>query len=166
VLYRDRALRALATFRLGSWTAGPYVTPTLAGSRPGGVVAAAWAVQQHLGEEGYVRLHVELRRTTARYVDAVRAGGFHVLGDPPMSLFAFAPDDGALDVGAVCQAMLERGWVVMPQPTDPPSLHLLLTPRHAGVVDEFARDLAAAVAAVRAGGAGGAGPATYGADRT
>ena len=34
---------------------GYYVTPTIAGSRPGGAVAAAWAVMRYLGEEGYLR---------------------------------------------------------------------------------------------------------------
>ena len=55
------------------WTGGPYVTPTLAGSRPGGAVAAAWAVTRWFGQDGYTKLHVELRRTTERYMAGVRA---------------------------------------------------------------------------------------------
>jgi glutamate/tyrosine decarboxylase-like PLP-dependent enzyme len=163
VLYRDRALQQHAVFRLGTWTGGPYVTPTLAGSRPGGAVAAAWAVTQYLGADGYTHLHTGLRRTTERYMAGVRALGFRVLGAPPMSLFAFAAADPALDVHAVADEMLGHGWVVMRQPTDPPSLHLLITPRHEAVCDAFCHDLAAAVAAVRASGARATVRATYGA---
>lgn len=150
VLYRDRALQKQATFRLGTWTGGPYVTPTLAGSRPGGAVAAAWAVTRYFGQEGYTKLHVELRRTTERFMAGVRAAGFRVLGEPPMSLFAFAPVDPAIDANAVADEMGGRGWFVMRQPTTPPSLHLLITPAHADACDAFCAELSAAVAAVRA----------------
>jgi len=161
VLYRDRALQRRATFRLGTWVGGPYVTPTLAGSRPGGAIAAAWAVMQRLGQEGYARLHTALRQTTEAYMATVEAAGFRVLGKPPMSLFAFASADPALDPNAVADEMLARGWMILRQPTDPPSLHLLLTPRHAQALDDFRRDLGAAVAAVRASGARSGETSTY-----
>lgn len=152
VLYRDRDLHRQATFRLGTWSGGPYVTPTLAGSRPGGVVAGAWAAVQYFGQEGWARLHRELRRTAERYMRGVEAAGFRVLGDPPMHLFAFAPRDPAVDANAVADELLARHWVVLRQPTDPPSLHLLLTPPHAAAYDAFCHDLEAALAAVRASG--------------
>jgi len=161
VLYRDRSLQQHAVFRLGTWTGGPYVTPTLAGSRPGGAIAAAWAAVQYLGQDGYTRLHAGLRRTTERYMAGVRAAGFRVLGEPPMSLFAFAAADPALDVNAIADEMLGRGWVILRQPTEPPSLHLLITPRHEAVCEEFCRDLAAAVVVVRASGARSAVQSTY-----
>jgi sphinganine-1-phosphate aldolase len=152
VLYRDDALRKAAGFRLGTWVGGPYVTPTLAGSRPGGAIAAAWAATRYFGESGYVALHSALARTTARYRDAVHEAGFRVLGDPVMSLFAFAATDD-LDVNAVADRMLERHWAILRQPTDPPSLHLLLTPRHDACADRFREDLLASVGEVRASGA-------------
>jgi glutamate/tyrosine decarboxylase-like PLP-dependent enzyme len=152
VLYRDEALRRAATFRLGSWVGGPYVTPTLAGSRPGGAIAAAWAATRYFGRDGYTRVHTGLRALAERYMAGVRAAGFRVLGTPPMSVFAFAAADSALDVNAVADRMLEREWALLRQPTDPPSLHLLLTPRHEPVCERFCDDLAACAAAVRASG--------------
>jgi len=163
VLYRDRALQKRAKFHLGTWAGGPYVTPTLAGSRPGGAVAAAWAVTQYLGQDGYRRLHTALRRTTERYMDGVRAAGFRVLGEPPMSLFAFAAVDPTVDVGAVAGELLTRGWVVLRQPTEPASLHLLITPRHEAACDQFCADLAAAVAVAPRQASGDV--AAYGRDR-
>jgi glutamate/tyrosine decarboxylase-like PLP-dependent enzyme len=146
VLYRDRALQKHATFRLGTWSGGPYVTPTLAGSRPGGAAAAAWAIVQWLGQEGYTRVHTALRTTAERYMTGVEEAGFRVLGKPPMHLFAFTPRDPGLDANAIADTMLALGWVVLRQPTDPPSLHLLLTPPHERVREDFLRDLRGAVA--------------------
>lgn len=34
------------------WSGGLYVSPTIAGSRPGGLSAGAWAAMMSLGEEG------------------------------------------------------------------------------------------------------------------
>lgn len=34
------------------WSGGLYVSPTIAGSRPGGLIAGAWAAMMSLGEEG------------------------------------------------------------------------------------------------------------------
>lgn len=34
------------------WSGGLYVSPTIAGSRPGGLIAGAWAAMMSLGFEG------------------------------------------------------------------------------------------------------------------
>lgn len=34
------------------WSGGLYVSPTMAGSRPGGLIAGAWAAMMSLGQEG------------------------------------------------------------------------------------------------------------------
>jgi len=34
------------------WTGGLYVSPTMAGSRPGGLIAGAWAAMMSLGLNG------------------------------------------------------------------------------------------------------------------
>jgi hypothetical protein len=94
-------------------------------------------------------------------MDAVRTAGFRVLGDPVMSLFAFVADDATLDVNAVADAMLSRGWAIMRQPTSPPSLHLLLTPRHAPIAERFGQDLVDAVREVRESGATSAVTSNY-----
>ena len=35
------------------WSGGLYVSPTIAGSRPGSLIAGAWAAMISLGKEGY-----------------------------------------------------------------------------------------------------------------
>jgi glutamate/tyrosine decarboxylase-like PLP-dependent enzyme len=112
----------------------------MAGSRPGGMIAAAWAVFQHYGEAGFLDLNRTMLDTSLRLRRGIEAiPGFHVLGDPAMYVWGFASD--ALDVMAVADAMAERRWYLGRQLTTPPSLHVVLTPIHAHVVDDFLRDL-------------------------
>src|SRR3954468_17721589 len=39
-------------FSVTEWTGGLYVSPTMAGSRPGGLIAGAWAAMMSLGLNG------------------------------------------------------------------------------------------------------------------
>lgn len=140
ILYRDTVHQERSRFVLNQWSAGPYSTPTLAGSRPGGVVAAAWAIMQRLGERGYLRLNKEMLDLT-RYLQAgiEKIPGFHVMGKPAMYVFAFTAE--GRDLTAVAAKMAERGWFILRQPTSPESLHLLLTPIHARSADKLLSDL-------------------------
>ena len=140
ILYRDQTLQRRVGFKLDDWSGGPYRTPTMAGSRPGGMIAAAWAVFQHYGEAGFLELNRTMLDTSQRLRRGIEAiPGFHVLGDPAMYVWGFASD--AIDVMAVADAMAERRWYLGRQLTTPPSLHVVLTPIHAPVVDGFLRDL-------------------------
>ncbi|MFY0575922.1 pyridoxal phosphate-dependent decarboxylase family protein [Cystobacter fuscus] len=56
VLYRTPELRRYQFFTFAGWSGGLYASPSMAGTRPGGAIAAAWAVLKYLGEEGYLRL--------------------------------------------------------------------------------------------------------------
>jgi sphinganine-1-phosphate aldolase len=140
VLYRDEVLQSRVAFQLDDWSGGAYRTPTMAGSRPGGMIAAAWAVFQRYGEAGFLDLNRTMLDTSLRLRRGIEAiPGFHVLGDPAMYVWGFASD--AVDVMAVADAMAERRWYLGRQLTTPPSLHVVLTPIHAPVVDDFLRDL-------------------------
>ncbi|HZB71653.1 MAG TPA: aminotransferase class V-fold PLP-dependent enzyme [Acidimicrobiales bacterium] len=155
VTYRDRALRRYQTFVFDGWLGGAYGSPSMAGTRPAGPLAAAWAVLHHLGEEGYLRL-AGAAWGAARTLEAgVRAvPGLAVRGEPDATLVAFgAADPEALDVFAVGDELAARGWYLDRQ-TPPDSLHATVTAGHAASVDELVADLADAVAAVGGGRAG------------
>ena len=56
VLYRERDLRKDQFVVYADWTGGLYGSPTMCVTRCGGPVAAAWAVLNYLGREGYLRM--------------------------------------------------------------------------------------------------------------
>jgi sphinganine-1-phosphate aldolase len=148
VLYRGRELRRHQYFTAGDWPGGLYYSPTLSGSRPGGLSAAAWAALASMGKEGYLE-------ATARILEAadrIKAGiasieGLEILGDP-LWVIAFTATD--VDVFRLLEAMTGRGWRLNGL-HHPPAIHLAVTLRHASgqVVERFLSDLGEAVDQVR-----------------
>jgi sphinganine-1-phosphate aldolase len=166
VLYRDAAYRRHQFFTKTDWPGGLYGSPTMAGSRPGGAVVAAWAVMTYLGEAGYKRLATVMMDTTRALIDGINAiEGLRVLGQPDMTVFAMASD--TLDIHTVGDALDGFGWYPDRQPAvggGPPSLHFMVTPVHENIVEPFLADLREAVRKVASGEqAPGHGAAIYGA---
>jgi sphinganine-1-phosphate aldolase len=146
VLYRDAALRKHQFFTYAGWPGGLYASPSMAGTRPGGAIASAWAVLHYLGEEGYLRKAREALETTDALLAGIRAvPGLKILGEPHASVFAFTAD---VDVYALGDAMEARGWKLDRQHA-PAALHCMVTPAHAPIVRPFLEDLRACVEALR-----------------
>ena len=158
VLYRDAELRRHQYFAHAGWPGYPVVNPTVQGTKSGGLLAQAWAVLRHLGEDGYTALAARVADASDRLLDGLRAtGGVRVLGDPSAGLVAFTLEsDGRPDLGLLlhlADEMRERGWYLQPQLSYdgmPPNLHLTLTPATSGRVDDLLADLAESLEAARA----------------
>ena len=114
------------------------VTPTLAGTRPGGAISAAWAVMNYLGQDGYRRKHAQVTQARAAIETGVRALGFEILGEPLLGIVAFTHPDA--DVFSVYRQMYRKGWFTS-LTTAPPALHLMLSPFHLEVTDTYLQDL-------------------------
>ncbi len=142
IVHRSRArLMDHQLFLVDDWPGGIYGGFTTAGTRPAGPIAAAWAVLAHLGADGYTALTEVVRDTTRALREGVDAlDGLHVLGDPDATTFAFGSQRH--DISAVGDVMDDRGWHLDRQPD---SLHLIVMPQHARVVEPFLADLADAV---------------------
>jgi glutamate/tyrosine decarboxylase-like PLP-dependent enzyme len=151
VLFRSEELRRFMVFDFKDWPGGRMVTPTLAGTRPGGAISAAWAVMNFLGVEGYRAKQAEVVAARERIQAGVHVLGFSVLGDPQLGLIAFTHP--TTDCLAIWAKLRERGWFTSVT-TEPRGLHLMLSPFHAQVADAYLADLAWALEA--AGGAAAA----------
>ncbi|MDB4944358.1 MAG: Sphingosine-phosphate lyase [Labilithrix sp.] len=151
ILYRTRALRRYQHFVHADWPGGLFGSPSVLGTRPGGAIAAAWAVMTYLGEEGYL----DLTRRALDATGAVMRGvaetpGLRILGKPAMTCIAIGADPAAvpgpngtgLDLYVLGDLLQERGWRVDRQQT-PPSLHLTLSPAHDAISGELVADLRA-----------------------
>jgi sphinganine-1-phosphate aldolase len=147
ILYRNSALRRHMFFSYINWSGGVYVSPTMTGTRPGGPIAAAWAIMNFLGEEGYLKLANVVMQAAQNIQTGVAAlPDVHVLSNPDMSVMAIASDK--LDVYQIGDELTARGWHLDRQQF-PPSLHMTIVPAHALVVDQFLIDLRSAIAAVK-----------------
>ncbi len=143
ILYRDPALRRYQFCVQTDWSGGIYASPTMTGTRPGGAIAAAWAIMNHLGKAGYLAIADTVMQATTELRDGVTAiAGVEVLGDPEMSILAIGSE--RLNVYEIGDELTQRGWHLDRQ-QHPPSLHLTVTYAHAPVVPHFLHDLNEAV---------------------
>lgn len=148
VLYRGRGLRKYQYFTTPNWSGGLYATPGFAGSRPGALIASAWATMMALGREGYVantKRVLETARTIRQSIEAIPE--LQVVGEP-LWVIAFKSDK--VDVFRVLDEMTKRGWSLNGLQA-PAAIHICVTLRHAqsGVAEKFASDLSESVKAVR-----------------
>lgn len=148
VLFRSEELRRFMVFDFKDWPGGRMVTPTLAGTRPGGAISAAWAVMNLLGVEGYRAKQADVTAARTLIQAGVEALGFQVLGDPQLGLIAFTHPK--VDALAIWAKLRERGWFTSVT-TEPRGLHLMLSPFHLQVVQTYLSDLAWALDAAGAG---------------
>lgn len=148
VLFRSEALFKHMPFSMRDWSGSPMKTPTLAGTRPGGAISAAWAVMNVLGIDGYREKQGLVCATRERIQAGAQALGFEVLGRPLLGLIAFRHPEA--ETMALYAAMRARGWFTS-FTAEPQSLHLMLSPKHAEVAEVYLADLGAALADVRAG---------------
>lgn len=148
VLYRDHALRRHQYYTTTEWPGGMYFSPSLAGSRSGGVSAACWAAMVSLGEEGYMQSTRAIVETASRIKAGIRAmPELELVGD---SLFIPTFRSSVLDVYRILDFLTKRHWNLSGLHR-PPAVHLCVTLRHTqpGVAERLISDLGEAVAHVK-----------------
>jgi glutamate/tyrosine decarboxylase-like PLP-dependent enzyme len=131
-------------FLYDAWPGGMYGSLALAGARPAAPIAAAWAVMNFLGVDGYVRLCRRTIETARRLRQGFEDAGMQTIGDPIASVMAFGSPDGSVDPMAVGDLMDDRGWHLDRQHS-PDALHMMVSPEHHAIVEGFLADLQWAV---------------------
>ena len=150
LLFRDEAMKQLERFEFGGWPRGTYATPTFLGSRPAGSIASAWAVMRYLGWEGYLRTTKATMDATMAFIEGIDAiAGLRCLRPiGEANLFAFVSTDSDVDIMAVADILLEKGWFPG-RLREPLGIQQGVNPVHLPIVGEYIEDVAKAVAAVR-----------------
>jgi sphinganine-1-phosphate aldolase len=149
ILYRTHELARHQVFATSDWLGGFYASTAMAGTRPAGPIAAAWAALMHIGLDGYL----ELTRIAHDAALELRAGiesidGLAVRGDPPGTVLAFgAEEPEALDIFAVGERLHGDGWYLDRQ-NRPDSLHATVHAGSSATVPFLVDDLRHAVRAV------------------
>uniref|UniRef100_A0A8C7UPA5 sphinganine-1-phosphate aldolase n=1 Tax=Oncorhynchus mykiss TaxID=8022 RepID=A0A8C7UPA5_ONCMY len=138
ILYSDKKYRHYQYFVAPDWQGGIYASPSVAGSRPGGIIAACWATMMHMGEDGYIKTHLLLIR---------KINGVFVFGDPEVSVVAIGSD--VFDIFRLSNALTSKGWNLnMLQ--YPSSIHICCTVLHTheGVAKQLISDIKEQVAVI------------------
>lgn len=149
VLYRGKELRHFQYYMTTDWPGGLYLSPTLAGSRPGALSAECWAAMLSIGEQGYIEATKRILETATSIKEGIaKIPELQVLGDP---LFNVAFTSGSLDIYAVSDYMSKKKWGLNGL-QNPSCVHICLTLRHTqpGVAERFIADLKEAIEYIKA----------------
>ena len=150
LLWRDPSWLRHQFFVSTEWPGGIYASPTLAGTRPAGPIAAAWVCVQALGKRGYIDLMRETLVARDKLVVGLEAiDGVRLLCRPQGTLIAFATSDRRLDTYALADLLQAKGWH-FDRNQQPASLHLTVMPVHVHTAEAFLQDVREAVAELRA----------------
>nr|XP_056706485.1 sphingosine-1-phosphate lyase 1 [Euleptes europaea] len=148
VLYSDKKYRYYQFFVATDWQGGIYASPTVAGSRPGGIIAACWAAMMHLGEDGYVEATRKII-STARFIESElqKIGHIFVFGKPEVSVIALGSD--TFDIFRLGNTLSSKGWTLS-MLQYPSSIHIALTLLHTkpGVAEQFLKDIRESVSEI------------------
>ena len=149
VIYKDMSYLKHQFFISTDWPGGIYASPSMAGTRAGGPIAAAWATMMAMGESGYLELAAQALDTTKRLRAGIEAipqlrlmGAFH------MTAVTWAAA-GDVSVYAIADLMAERGWGCDRQ-QNPASIHLTVNANNAAATETYLADLAECAAHVEA----------------
>jgi glutamate/tyrosine decarboxylase-like PLP-dependent enzyme len=139
ILHKPKTNLRHQVYQFADWPGGMYGTQAFLGTKPAAPIGAAWAVLQYLGEDGYVRLAREAMDAAERLVAGVREmDGATIWGEPDMTVVAIGSHEH--DILAAGDVLNQRGWHFDRQ-QGPDALHLMASPRHNLVVDDFLADL-------------------------
>lgn len=110
-MYSDRKFIHSQYFVSTKWSGGLFVSPTMAGSRSGGIIAATWASMMNHGFDGYVEASKAIFDTLAFIVEAIRTiEGLEVLGDPKVCIVSFKSN--VFNVYSLADEMKKKGWLL------------------------------------------------------
>ena len=147
LLFKPKSLRREQYFLQDGWPGGMYSSPSMGGSRSGGLIAATWASMLHMGKAGYRAIAADIFRTADAVKAAVRTHPeLELIGDSLFNVAFTASPESGIDIFHVNDGLADRGWR-MNGLQRPPALHFCITRPNTqeGVAEAFAIDLAAAV---------------------
>ena len=143
ILFKNKKYESYCRFLFDDWPSGRYNSATFPGTRPGGAIAAAWAVMNHLGKDGYVKIAEQVMDARKYFIEGIESmDGLRMLGEPDLWAVAFATHKG--DISNIINFMTDGGWRVSPV-KNPPGIHLMITPIHIRFISEYLHDLQQAI---------------------
>lgn len=151
VLYRSKDLRKSQIFACSNWIGYTIINNAIQSSKSGGPMAAAWAVMNYIGDDGYLdiaRKKLEATQKIIRGIEAIPA--LRLLTEPDMCLVSFTSDE--VNIFHLIDEMNSCGWYIQPAlsfDNSPAHIHLSINASNVIWVKPFLADLSDAVEKVR-----------------
>jgi len=148
LMYSCEELREYQWFSFPDWPGGIYATPTVGGSRAGGIIAACWAAMLSFGKNGYISTTKEIIAATREIArELATIPGIKIIGIPEVSVVAIGSDN--FNIYGLSDEMKKRGWGLNALQF-PVCVHLCVTRLHTqqSVKEKFLKDVREATAEI------------------
>jgi len=147
ILYRNKDLRRHQIYACSRWIGYTIVNNAVQSSRSGGPMAAAWAVLNYVGDDGYLEIARKKLAAVKIITDGIgRIDGLRLLARPDMCLISFTSDE--VNVFHIIDEMNQRGWYIQPSlsfDNSPAHIHLSVSASNVGWEEELLKNLAECV---------------------
>ena len=146
LIYRNKQMRSYQYFVSPNWSGGVYASPSIAGSRPGALIAGCWASLMNQGESGYLAACGQIVGAAKRFETSIRQHpslqeDLIVCGKPLVSVVAFqTKKSSGLNIYDIVDALSARGWHLNAL-QNPPGLHVAFTLPLVPATDKLTEDL-------------------------
>ncbi|GAB1210784.1 hypothetical protein APSETT445_009582 [Aspergillus pseudonomiae] len=145
LLYRNRSYRNYQYFIFPNWSGGAYASPSMAGSRPGSLIASSWATLMKMGVSGYINSCRQIVGAAKRFETAILTHPsliphIGIIGHPMASVIAFTSTNKEIETYDIADAMDARGWHLNALQS-PPAIHCAFTLPTSEAVDSLITDL-------------------------
>jgi len=151
ILYCSKEIRKHQIFACSHWTGYTIINNAVMSSRSGGPMAAAYAVLNFIGEEGYLEIARKKIAATRKLVEGIRAHKDLILmAEPDFCMFSFTSE--TISVFHLIDEMNARGWYIQPALSYAHSrhnIHLSINFSNVEWVDAFLADLNHSIEKIR-----------------
>lgn len=151
ILYRNKAYRKHQIFACAGWIGYTIVNNSVQSSKSGGPMAAAWAVLNYVGDQGYLEIAGKKLAAVKKITAGIRRiDGLRLLARPDMCLISFTSDE--VNVFHIIDEMNRRGWYIQPSlsfDNSPAHIHLSVSASNVGWEEAFLENLAECVEIAR-----------------
>ena len=150
LLWKNEELRSFQYFAYSEWPGGLFCSPSMSGSRPGGVIAAAWAAMVTMGQDGYTEMARKIYATTKELQQGIeKIDGIKCITKSDMTAFAIISTDKSVNILVLADKIEKNGWKMERQQL-PDTLHFSIMPQHVGKASILLNDLEDAVKSAKA----------------
>ena len=128
LLFKDFKIKKYQHFINDEWCGGVYATPTMLGSKPGGIIAGTWASLFLRGFSGFESISREINNNLKFIVSSIsKIDSLEVIGNPKLNIVAVKSN--TLDIYQVVNDMKSKNWVLSTM-QNPPAFHFCVTDLH------------------------------------
>jgi glutamate/tyrosine decarboxylase-like PLP-dependent enzyme len=148
VLYKNREIRKHQIFACADWPGYTVVNAAVQSSKSGGPLAAAWAVLNFVGEDGYLEIARRMHECGQKVIAAIQdMPDVYLMCPPELCLIAFTSD--TVNIFHIIDEMKERGWYLQAQlayPGSKENIHLSVSAANLAQTDQMIADLRESIA--------------------